>query len=173
MKIIIGICLLVGSMAFGSANSIDFKMGEPENFQPNLKQGNWEVGGSFALGYSTSSGFVGYLDPRGLYFFSDRLAAGLSAGLSFTSARSTNSVNGVVGPALSYYFWKQERLATYLSQDILFGIGSGALSKSALGLNYFFTPSVSFGPSIQYQQFIGPESGNGFLQIRGNFSIFL
>jgi len=124
-----------------------------------IEQGKIKAGGGFDLSYGENQKLTLNISPTAEYFVTDRLSLGgtFSLAIPFGTGLSYYSI----GPSATFYFWKQERLAASFSESVAYarlsGVGyppvsTGALiSTTKLGVEYFFTPSVSFGPAFQWR----------------------
>ena len=145
------------------------------NPNANINKGNISVGGGLDLNYNTVSGTSFFVNPKAEYFIADNLSLGGS--VSYTVFGSAGYIT--FGPAISYYFWSQEKLATYVGGDLL--INGGANSTNNLtfdgnvGLNWFIVPTVAFGPALLFSHmFTSPDSSaTSNYYLLGTFSIFL
>jgi len=133
----------------------------------NINQNNVELGGTIDFGYSVVGGSLFQINPTVRYFVIDRLALGVT-GNFITSAVSTY-LN--MGPSVVYHFWSNERVSTYVGQDFLYNlneyndysynssISTRWTSETKLGMNYFITPVVAFGPRVSYLRNFASDVG--------------
>lgn len=146
-----------------SLNSADTMAKADNDWKPNLGVGHWTAGGNFGISQSTYSGTYYFFNPEAEYFVSERLSLG--GMLSIGKGTGTWSLG--LGPSFTYYFFKDDRWAASTGASVIYskdswendGGGEGNVSvwraKAKVGLDYFFTPSVSFGPRLQYSSSIG------------------
>ena len=126
-------------------------------FQPKILKSDYATGGS--IGYEHfggTSNFDSYdqfkLSTNLNYFLIDHLALGMIANITTHESGSANTVANL-GPAAIYFFWTQDRLASYLSGNVRFGLNDATLVsvlEGAVGLQLFFTESVGFGPKLYF-----------------------
>lgn len=180
---IIALITLVSGMAFAaSENQTTTNYSNTENTY--LTKGTVEVGGSLGLGYGSSSGFSSTLNPRAEYFFSDSLSVGGSAAIY---SNSNENIYGL-GPSFSYYFSKTAKTAAYAGASIqynksTFNDNDYLRYFATLGMKYFLTSSVAFGPELSYSTYSTTytdtinsytvQSSNTSLDLRFQFSIYL
>jgi hypothetical protein len=163
----------------------------------HITQGHWIANGgvSYAKTPFTGSGVGGVTSyttlaivPSLQYFFWDRLALGLNLRFSIFNYDVHTETDFDLGPAATYFFWTQERLAAHFTAGYLFtsakttddSFPSANSSKSggegvlSVGLDYFFSPSVSFGPSFTYRILSTPRyaESSGIL-LAALFGIYL
>lgn len=156
----------------------DFELEE----SPNLNKGNVQVGGSLGASHSSFATTIS-LNPSVEYFVVDRLSMGGTIQLS--SSEFSSTVGG--GPSFTFYFAKGQKWASYLGAGALYiseedrrqgyfpyqyWSGSGKL-----GVNYFFAPSVAFGPTLRYNHSFDDrirfEELRGFSTLLFQFSVYL
>lgn len=152
----------------------------------NIHKGNIYTGGT--LNYSTyyPSGTSGSISQLQLttpfeYFIVDHFSLGASIywNHTFPSGLVANANDYAIGPSATYHFWVQDHWTASLSE--IFRINSFSFSSyyfslnSVLGLNYFLTPSVALGPSVNYRHRFGRNEviSADTLTIGANFLIFL
>ena len=119
---------------------------------PRINQGDWILGGSLSLTAASHSStyFVGNAEAE--YFVADRLATGLQYTYYATSGYSAY----LAAPMATFHFRAGDIAVPYLSvMPFEFGryTGSSAYYASAgrLGVKFFLTDSVAFGPAVDYQ----------------------
>lgn len=124
----------------------------------NINEGNWELGGSGTVLYSTSgtdkTSLI--LSPQAQYFFLDKFSVG--AETSFFKSGSYNYF--LAGPVFTKYFLVKDRVAPYVSLlPLSFMMSKGDstthISEARLGMKYFITDSVAFGPALSYKRVWG------------------
>lgn len=123
-----------------------------DQWTPNLGKGHWTVGGNFGVLYSTYSSATYFVNPEAEYFATDRLSLG---GTLNASTWSSGSSIGL-GPSFSYYVLKSDRWASSIGGSLVYSRDNWGSStdrqwtaNGRIGLEYFLTPSVSFGPRVQ------------------------
>lgn len=144
-----------------------------------INKGNWEIGGEGNYFRSNEkSGLRSLvLSPRAEYFIMNRLSVG--GRLNYIdSNRAATEVQ--LGPGFTWYIMQISRSVVYIDQAILWVNPSGNqqtyfAGDTGLGIDFFLSPSVAFGPSIRGLYYFGgdssvPEGGVGF---RLGLSIFL
>jgi hypothetical protein len=117
----------------------------------NINSGNWNVGGYFDFtknsgAYYDDVEFSASLTAK--YFLINRLALGIGGGVD---AGPGESAAASVGPAASYFFWSDGKLAAHADLGFRYGLTDTTVPwfiTSQIGVNYFFTPSVAMGPSV-------------------------
>lgn len=146
----------------------------------NINEGNWEVAGSGSLSYysyvGSSDNTYLYLSPQAQYFFMDQFSAGIN--LSYSRLGGSNFLS--MSPEFTKYFSVQEKLAPYVSVAPI-GLSSGKSSSPYffsfvnIGVKYFLTDSVAFGPALQYRRGWGINNytGSNSVELMGMFSIHL
>ena len=175
-KFILALILLSTSVTFAATEVGSVYKIKTTNSKANINEGNYIVGGSAALSYTSSSGASVNLNPTFKYFIAPQLAVG--GELSFFTS-STGSTVGL-GPAATYYFWQRDQLASYVGGSLLYySYNSNSEPSTALamlsfntGLSYFITPSVAVGPEFNMGFTIGRADTPSF-SLLGAFSILL
>jgi len=127
------------------------------SFQPNLLKSNWATGGSLGFEHFGSTSTIDSYNQFKLslnvkYFVVDHLALGLMANVTTHDAGSSDTVANL-GPAATYFFWTQDRLAAFVTGNARFGLNDATLVsilEGAVGIQYFFTQSVAFGPEFYF-----------------------
>ena len=159
-------CLLCLSTAAFAANP-----------NANINKGDTSVGGSVTLSYNTVGGTYFYVNPNAQYFIADNFSLGGS--ISYTSYSGSNIGYVNLGPAMTYYFWSQEKMAAFLGVDFTVNATSNSSNNVTfdgdIGLDWFVVPTVAFGPKIQFSHtFINPDSAsNSYYSLLAMFSVFL
>lgn len=125
----------------------------------SIEEGRLKLGGGVDFTYGDRQKGVLSISPMAEYFVSDRLSLGGTFNLSQTFGEGLSYWS--IGPSATYYFLKQDRWAAYFSQSLTYSrvAGSGPdplhlgafVSTSKLGVEYFLTRSVSFGPAFQWR----------------------
>jgi hypothetical protein len=148
----------------------------------NLNQGNWTVGGGMYFNSSLDPALpnrAGYFlsSANAQYFFLDGVSAGLAGSFTTSGGRSGR---GSLSPILSYYFYRNEKIAHYVSLEPMRwvkweGIPSRWGSAISLGTKIFLNDYIAVGPEIQYERiWDNPvSSGKSNLSFIGGFSIHL
>lgn len=111
----------------------------------------------------------------------DRLSLGANFGLSGGSATGTSTVISV-GPSATYYFLQANHLAPFIKGRLNWNstqIDNSYLDLSSfnfvpstesldywsttiqLGVNYFFNPSIAFGPAFEWTHAFSSTAGSG------------
>ncbi len=129
----------------------------------NILKSNIEVGGSFALGYGSATGFGVTLNPAVEYFVMDKLSVGGTVNLYTSADYQTYGA----GPSFTYYFMQKAQWAAFAGGSGLYNNNYASsynaysnLSVTAkVGLNYFVDASVAFGPSLSYTEYSMRNSG--------------
>lgn len=145
----------------------------------NIHRGNVETGGSVSFSYVSPSG-SGSLTSFSLssptqYFLIDRFSLGAAINY-FHSSLGVDSLG--VGPSATYYFWTQDRLATFAGEEFTYnkfpGVDYFFNNRAKLGINYFITPSVAIGPSLEYGHNFGRGNTSTIdsVSVLGKFSIY-
>lgn len=151
----------------------------PAFAEPNIKEGNVEVNGSFNLSRSTSSGSGTYFNIQtiGQYFIKDHLSLG--ADISYYTYRRNSSL--AIGPAATLYFAVKENLAPYITLTPITWTNTSGYSHNLIsstvraGVKFFLTDSVAFGPAVEYYHFWEQHGmrSSGNISLLGVFSIHL
>ncbi len=153
---------------------------------PNINKGNVAVAGSLGLAYSSYTGAIYFLNPSAEYF----VLNSFSVGGTVQSTISKHSRSFGMGPSLSYYFWQNKKWASYIGAGALYttvrtenisnqytAVSQYWSANGTLGLNYFLTPSVSFGPVFNYDYTFpddNPKSvGSSYSTLIFKLSVFL
>lgn len=148
----------------------------------NINRGNVLTGGSFSLTqtwYSATDTMNIGLGVPVQYFLIDRLALGGLVGLSHYRFGSTKYTDAYVGPAATLYFWDAEHIATYadtfLAWDFLHRSDDQLALGFGMGVDYFVTPSVAFGPKVTYTHNfgMGDRADTNTLRLAAAFRISL
>ncbi len=142
----------------------------------NISKTNWSI--SNYIDYSTYSRsgnsyntFEFSLSPE--YFIKDRFSLGSSLELF---SGSSNVTTTTIGPSLTYHFWQQEKISVYANAAFLFGLTDASYNsilRFKLGMNYFITPAVSFGPSFAFRYYDSDFYDLSKLSFAAGFSIYL
>ncbi|MGE0616157.1 MAG: hypothetical protein AB7P04_11000, partial [Bacteriovoracia bacterium] len=95
----------------------------------NIHSGNWNVGGSIDFAKNSgrrndSSEFNTVFTAK--YFLVDRFALGLAGGVDVETGEDTVAT---VGPAVSYVFWTNEKLAASIGSSIRVGLTDATVSS--------------------------------------------
>ncbi len=154
-------------------------MTSSETAPANIRKGNVAVGGDLGASYSTFGGSAVYLNPSAEYFIADRL----SVGGTLTSTLSENYQSYGIGPSATYYFWSQNKWAASTGLAIRYSNSSSEYDSSSsywtgmakLGIGYFATPSVSFGPQLTIYRDIGDgdTSASTWSTLLFQFNVYL
>lgn len=150
LKYLIGMFFIscISFSAIASDNTSNKKM---------LYKGDFEVGGNMSLSSTSNASNSTYFTvfSKLQYFVIDNLSIGGSVSYYHYSASFRDSYG--IGPSVSYYFWTKEKLAAYVSQSLFlekYKNDSTSLTNksgtSILGVNYFVTPSVALGLSLNF-----------------------
>ena len=148
----------------------------------NIRKGNVAVGGDLGASYSTLGGSTVYLNPSAEYFIADRF----SIGGTLTSTLSDNYKSYGIGPSATYYFWNQNQWAASTGLAIRYSASNyedgqydsrntNWTGVAKLGVGYFATPSVSFGPQLTIYRDIrdGTTSASTWSTLLFQFNIYL
>lgn len=115
---------------------------------------------------------------RTRYFLIDKLGLGVVLRL----ATQTGYTNLMAGPSVQYYFWTNDRLGAYFTQDLLVSnvstsgnSNSGFRTDSIVGLNYFLHPAVAVGPAVELYHQFGNANRSRFnvFSFLAQFSVYL
>jgi hypothetical protein len=142
----------------------------------NILAGNLNVGGY--VDFSSTSGFrddatTFETSVQAKYFLLNRLALGL--------AGSTTKVSGqeaiaYLGPIAAYHFFTTEHASTWAQMGFRFGLTDRAWDNrltASVGMDYFITPSVAFGPSVYFNRFNSGSRSARSVGLELNFGIYL
>lgn len=121
----------------------------------NINQGNVEIGGVATVNHtrSRSLGTTSFqIGANAQYFLVDHISVG--AELDYAHASSFNIYS--IAPAASFYFAVQDQMAPYVMVKPLelYDSSSARLNLSSglrLGVKFFLTDSVAFGPALNYE----------------------
>jgi hypothetical protein len=165
-------------LALQSAWSAETSSASTETFA-NIDRGHWRVSASLYLAKDSTEGSTQDQSTTdvflaGEYFFVDRVSAGAQLGYE---AATGDDAASTLGPLVTWHFWQQERLVTYLRGGLRFGLTDASwktIVVSFLGANYFINPSVAFGPALFYRRY-SSQSGRltENLGVSADFSIYL
>ena len=169
MKRLIFLVLLVSS--FAKASTEDIKS------LANINKGNAMVfgGANFSQTFNGNqlSGSMG-IDIGFGYFLLPGLALGFSAS---ADAGTNQKLVALGGPLAHYFFFKEETLGTYIQVRYLQGFTQTTIRGRVLlniGLDFFLTTSVAFGPNLSFGHTFGRNSSDYDRVILGaNFAIYL
>ncbi len=142
----------------------------------NVNQKNWLCGG--LINYTHNSSDTSTTDQLRLtvearYFVIDRLAIGLDSQVTIKTDVDTVAS---LGPSATYFFWSQEKLATFVTAAFKIGLTDATVKSiftGEVGLDYFITPSVAFGPDAFFDAYQGHLSNRSDLGLEFNFKIFI
>ena len=143
---------------------------------PRLNQGDWILGGAASLQFVSSGPSYFSMSPEVEYFVVNKVAVGLAAS------------GAVVGSQNSFFFSPEITLHTKAGDTVVpyltikpyeLGTGSGFgtyyTSAGRIGVKFFLTDSVSFGPAFEGRHYWprngGASSNTGTLY--GVFSLHL
>lgn len=157
-------------------------LGTLEGKAANINKGNWTVGGGLYFNDSQdptlpnrSSTFLSSANVQ--YFFLDGLSAGLSGSFITSGGRSGR---GTLSPILTYYFYRKENIAHYVSLEPSRwakweGIRPRWGSAVSVGTKIFLNDYIAVGPEIQYERIWDDPLTNSKanLSFIGGFSIHL
>jgi hypothetical protein len=168
-SLILASLLALGLFTSGAAHADD--AAATSTFVAPVTQGHWKVGGSFGYSSYGSSDWAASISPSAEYFFIDRLSFGGGASGSWASQGYTSTA---LAPSLTYYFLVQNQFGYYLNQTVNFSSsnygGNGqTYFGTTIGMNYFFTPSVAFGPSVLWTY---GQNMTSSISVLGQFSVF-
>jgi hypothetical protein len=113
------------------------------------------------------------------FFDRDYLALGARALYTRATDEKGSVVQTAFGPAATYYLGLQERLYLTGTQAVLLHAhvrdNFYFVSSTLVGLSYFLTPSVSFGPGIEFSHAFGTTDVIGYntFDLSLGFAIYL
>lgn len=143
----------------------------------NINKGNVEVYGSTTVNLQLSgTAKTNYFSVNtGVqYFLIDRLSLGGAFGYDMETGVDDVAL---AGPGATYYFFAQGPFAAYAGINYRFGLTNATLKgrlDTEIGAKYFFTPSVAFGPYIDYQYRVRRSADNESRLLFGaNFALYL
>ena len=167
--VILSSLLALGLFTAGTAHADD-AAATTSTFAVPVTRGHWKVGGSFSYSNYGSGQWNASLTPSAEYFFIDRLSFGAAVSGSWASYGYTSTA---ISPSLTYYFLVQNQIGYYINQTANFTNsnygGVGTTFGTSVGMNYFFTPSVAFGPSLLWSY---GQNTTSSISLVGQFSIF-
>ncbi|MCM2279979.1 MAG: hypothetical protein NDJ89_18050 [Oligoflexia bacterium] len=148
----------------------------PDAGTANILRRDWNIGGFF--NWTRNSGRAAGASETALstaieYFVLNGLSAGLALGVE---GGSTQETIAALGPGLSWYFWRDGRLAANAGGGVRFGLTDAtvnSIAEAQLGVRYFATPSVAFGPSFFFRHFDSRFTDYGRYGVAVNFGVFL
>ena len=83
----------------------------------------------------------------------------------------------LLGPLAEFYFWQQDRLAAGVQLSYLHGLTDATIIgrlNAVLGVSYFMTPSVAFGPYFTFSRIFSRTQTNfSRYGVGASFGIFL
>ena len=153
-------CLTGLSMIAISAYAVTSGTGNfdatPKALNQNLSFGNWNLGTTGSLSRDEGN-FPGTTDffiaVTAKYFVADRLAVGLLGDWSISSRYPSRLSLGAAG---DYYFWTNGATAALVGLSHEFQIlrpYRSSTSAARVGMRYFFSPTVAFGPNLFYREY--------------------
>ena len=145
------------------------------NVNSQITKGNWMVGGSglFSsqtekLGTLTAKGLYIKLSPNIGYFFIDKFAGGIKAGLNYSqvkySGAESKTTQFAMGPFLRYYFLNVEKRINLLTEgSYLYShfSGNNTSSDSQNAFTFSAGPVVYFNSSVGLEMTLNYEHLNG------------
>lgn len=140
-----------------------------------IHEGDWELGGSTSI--YRSSHFTSFsLTTNAQLFVMDALSVGLE--VSYYTSRSYTSRS--LGPVATYYFLVKDKIAPFVSAapyswtKATFG-PSYYTGRGSVGVKYFLTDSVAFGPEAVLYQMWGTNGRRSHTSgaLQGTFAIHL
>ncbi len=188
MKFIISLLVFAStSLSFANDNVSSVKAEQPSSeVLANIQQGNMQIGGGFwweqnSEGRSTERSYSIY--PSVEYFVLDNLSLGGTLTYSYGEY-----ITSGIGPSLSYYFFKDGKIAAHLSQVLSFTKYSGMdglineakvnVGTTSVGVKYFAAPQVAFGVALANNYEIGSQpqgvevTGVEKTSLAGSFSFY-
>ncbi len=163
--VVLLVAFMVSVPAIASTQSGEAKVSAPAT-TANIRTGNWNVGGTFALTKRTGRGEDGasevFASFSGKYFLIDRLALGLFFGLDAETGVPTVAS---LGPEATYFFWNDGALATFVGLGFRFGLTDATVNSildTQLGAQYFVVPTVAVGPMLFFSRFNSKFSGQSY-----------
>ncbi len=147
----------------------------------NVRKGNVAVGGDLGVSYSSYDGSSVFLNPSAEYFIADRFSVGGTLSFTFNSQYQSYGI----GPSATYYFWNQGQWVASAGLGVRYAASrdddapyvreySNWLGMAKLGLGFFATPAVSFGPQLTiYQDLASRYSDSGWGSLLFQFNVYL
>lgn len=149
------ICMALMISSAASA-AVESNTSETTTSNANILSGNWNVGGYFHFVKNSGrrdDGSEYSTAVTAKYFLIDRVALGLGLGLE---AKTGDDTVANLGPAASYFFWNDGKLATYVGMGFRFGLTDATVNsviQTSLGAEYFVAPTVAVGPALFYNHY--------------------
>lgn len=123
--------------------------------EPNIKRGDWEVGGSANWSSYGTNSYEVSIRPSASYFVRERLSLGAEVSVAFSNSFKSYGV----GPRGAYYFWNRGMDAAYVA---LKWRHSFSRSQYANNPVYRYT-SNTVSPGLGYKKFLLPSVAIGAL----------
>lgn len=127
-----------------------------------ITKGNWMLGGEVSYSstdynsenFSSVKSYYLKISPQAGFFFRDKLAAGVKAGINSEGVRVNNFTDFNIGPFVRYYFLSPENRVNLLAEG-LYQYGFDKFSNAnSVSKNTF---SFSVGPAIYFNSVVGLE----------------
>lgn len=173
--------MAMSAVAFANSDSSGASNSASASSIANINQGDIGLGGAF--GWTQVEGVGNFLSLSApiQYFIMDHLSVGGEMNLSRSNVGPSWSAG--VGPAATYYFWTQDKMAAYGSEALTYQYTSsqnGAQvnpawrSTTSLGMNYFLAPTLALGPALEYShRWNGSSTSNrNVVAMTGNFKLY-
>lgn len=148
----------------------------------NIQKGNWNVDGNLWLRSNSINSKkccqTAYeVGLEGSRFVAERVAVGATFSIGRDESYGEEPW-ALVGPKVDYYFWQGERTAAYSSLEGAVGLTDATIRGRAaaeVGMKYFFTSAVAFGPYLEGKRTFRHGTNRDFnsLSFGANFGIYL
>jgi len=137
-------------------------------FGANINRGNLEVEGM--MNFNVSSEVTRYTDStektnfygaaHAQYFVRDWTSVGLEASVATAGVRP---IYNSFGPAATQYFMVQDNIAPYIGVSPIVWVKAASTpadlaTAARVGVKYFFTNELAFGPALDYTYFWGRDT---------------
>jgi hypothetical protein len=137
--------------------------------------GNVQYGLKLGPAYSSIFYYMAYVNSD-LYFYPLKYFAVGVSGHYYSRGEETNYG---FGPSIKYYYSRQQRLANYVSQDVVFMNQTDAAKSTVyitrFGLDIFLNETFSLGPSISYNFYNYDDSektDSGYITFLAGLGVF-
>lgn len=184
MKYLVVACSLFFSFPLFAEEQIALAETRGSFVDKRIHSGDWSIG-VFGQSFKEDMGMGSRRSEMNVdvqYFWWDHFSVGIIGKYTHTGSYDLSSL-GLKG---TYHFYESDRTTFYVSQDVsynLMDVGGSSENFSALsattsiGVNYFLTPNVTFGPRLEWAKYFGGDypttmKRNEELGVKLGFSVF-
>lgn len=146
-----------------------------------IRKGDWSLGGNARFTYDENAGARTAASLEVEHFWLDGLSAGIRVRYEEVGSVSLRGL----GLKSTYHFYESDKMTFFLSGEITSYELQGYspinqpqwMATVGLGMNYFITPNIAFGPRIEWSESLSENrSGAGYardqLNVLMGFSLF-